>query len=64
MKKRTNVVLDKELLEAAQRATGLKTKKAVIEEALRRLVEAASRYEGRSFMDDWKDVLDEATDGE
>ena len=35
---RTNVVIDDELVEAAKKATGLKTKKAVIEEALRRVV--------------------------
>lgn len=35
---RTNIVIDDELLKEAQEATGLKTKKAVVEEALRRLV--------------------------
>lgn len=34
----TNIVIDDELLKAAQKATGLKTKKAVVEEGLRRLV--------------------------
>jgi Arc/MetJ family transcription regulator len=32
---RTNVVLDQELIEEAMALTGLKTKRAVIEEALR-----------------------------
>jgi len=35
---RTNIVIDDELIKAAQAATGLKTKKAVVEEGLRRLV--------------------------
>ena len=35
---RTNVVIDDELMAKALEATGLKTKKAVIEEALRTLV--------------------------
>lgn len=35
---RTNIVIDEELMKAAQEATGLKTKKAVVEEGLRRLV--------------------------
>lgn len=35
---RTNIVIDDELIKAAQDATGLKTKKAVVEEGLRRLV--------------------------
>jgi Arc/MetJ family transcription regulator len=36
---RTNVVIDEELMAAARVATGLKTKRAVIEEALRRVVQ-------------------------
>ncbi|MHB9038446.1 MAG: type II toxin-antitoxin system VapB family antitoxin [Armatimonadota bacterium] len=35
---RTNIVIDDNLIKAAQDATGLKTKKAVVEEGLRRLV--------------------------
>lgn len=35
---RTNVVIDEELIAEAMRATGLRTKKAVIDEALRTLV--------------------------
>ena len=35
---RTNIDLDTDLVKAAQDATGLKTKKAVVEEGLRRLV--------------------------
>lgn len=36
---RTNVEIDDELMAEALRRTGLKTKKAVIDEALRRLVQ-------------------------
>ncbi len=35
---RTNIVIDDDLVRAAQEATGLKTKKAVVEEGLRCLV--------------------------
>ncbi len=35
---RTNIVIDDDLMAEAMKATGLKTKKAVVEEALRRLV--------------------------
>ena len=35
---RTNIVIDNDLMRAAQEATGLKTKRAVVEEGLRRLV--------------------------
>jgi Arc/MetJ family transcription regulator len=35
---RTNIDIDDELLDEAMRLTGLKTKRAVVEEALRRLI--------------------------
>ncbi|HET6454203.1 MAG TPA: type II toxin-antitoxin system VapB family antitoxin [Armatimonadota bacterium] len=35
---RTNIDIDDELIKAAKEATGLKTKKAVVEEGLRRIV--------------------------
>ena len=35
---RTNIEIDNELMRAAQEATGLKTKKAVVEEGLKSLV--------------------------
>jgi Arc/MetJ family transcription regulator len=35
---RTNIVLDEELLAEAMRRTGIKTKRAVVEEALKTLV--------------------------
>ena len=40
---RTNIDIDNELLDEARTATGLKTKKAVVDEALRRLVRGAQQ---------------------
>ena len=42
---RTNVVIDDRLMEEALAATGLPTKRAVIEEALRRLVQISRQRE-------------------
>lgn len=36
---RTNIVLDEELIAEAMRRTGIKTKRAVVEEALRTLIQ-------------------------
>jgi Arc/MetJ family transcription regulator len=49
---RTNVVLDDDLIREAMRVTGKKTKRAVIDEALRLLVRSKKRvrlsdYEGK-----------------
>ena len=38
MKKRTNIVIDEELIEAGLKATGLKTRKALVDFALRDLL--------------------------
>ena len=35
---RTNIVLDEELVERAQQLTGIKTKRGVVDEALRTLI--------------------------
>lgn len=57
---RTNIVIDDELIKAAKEATGLKTKKAVVEEALRlllrckRQVDAINALEGAA---DWQGDL-------
>jgi len=40
---RTNIVLDDELVEEARRLTGIKTKRALIHEALTLLVETRKR---------------------
>ena len=42
---RTNIDLDDKLIAQAMKATGLKTKKATVEEALRRLVQTERRRE-------------------
>ena len=46
---RTNVVIDDKLMAAALESTGLKTKKAVIEEALRTLVRLKEQEGVRSL---------------
>ena len=40
---RTNIVLDDDLIEEASRITGIKTKKALVQEALRLLIEVKRR---------------------
>jgi Arc/MetJ family transcription regulator len=45
---RTNIDLDEDLMEAAREATGLSTKKAIVEEALRDLV---LRYRQKKAID-------------
>ena len=42
---RTNIVLDEQLVAEAMRRTGIKTKRAVVEEALRTLIQPASQEE-------------------
>ena len=46
---RTNVVIDDDLMAAALESTGLKTKKAVIEKALRTLVQMKAQEKTRSL---------------
>jgi len=46
---RTNVVIDDELMAQAMEYTGLKTKKAVIEEALRTLIQLKLQERVRSL---------------
>ena len=46
---RTNVVIDDELMAAAMESTGLKTKRAVIEEALRTLVQLRAQERVRDL---------------
>ena len=40
---RTNIVLDERLIQRAMRATGLKTKRAVVEAGLRLLIEVKAQ---------------------
>ena len=61
---RTNIVLDDELIAQAQELTGAKTKREVVDIALRRLVEIASSYRAlrklrgriawRGDLDEWR----------
>jgi len=57
---RTNVVLDDELVAEAMRRTGLTTKRAVIEEALRTLVRLKAQESVRSLRGQlhWEGDLD------
>jgi Arc/MetJ family transcription regulator len=62
---RTNVVIDDELMARAMQHTGLKTKKAVIEEALRTLIHLKSQAEVRSLRGklSWEGDLEEMRQG-
>lgn len=57
---RTNVVIDDRLMDDAMAASGLKTKRAVIEEALRRLVQLRRQGEIRKLRGKitWEGDLD------
>jgi len=46
---RTNIVLDDKLIERAQKLTGIKTKRGVVQEALRTLVLLREQGEIRSL---------------
>lgn len=50
---RTNIVIDEKLIAAAQRATGIQTKRAVVEEGLRMLV----RLHRQSAVKAWRGKL-------
>lgn len=58
---RTNIELDEDLMAEAMRVTGLKTKKAAVEEALRRLVTTERRREALKNLAGmgWEGDLDE-----
>ena len=46
---RTNIEIDEELMAAALQSSGLKTKRAVVEEALRTLIRLKAQQEVRSL---------------
>jgi Arc/MetJ family transcription regulator len=46
---RTNIILDETLIERAQKLTGIKTKRAVVQEALRTLILLREQAEVRPF---------------
>jgi Arc/MetJ family transcription regulator len=58
---RTNVVIDDELMAAALKASGLKTKRQAIEEGLRLLVKTRKQARIRRLRGklDWQGSLDE-----
>ncbi|MHB8792789.1 MAG: type II toxin-antitoxin system VapB family antitoxin [Thermoleophilia bacterium] len=58
---RTNVVIDDDLMKSALKQSGLKTKRAVIEEGLRLLVELGRQSNVRAFRGKlkWSGNLDE-----
>ena len=62
---RTNIVIDDALLRKAMRASGLKTKRATIEEALRLYVrtKAQSRILDFAGKVEWEGDLDELRQG-
>ena len=64
---RTNVVIDDELMAQAMKHTGLKTKRAVIEEALRTLIRLKSQENCQptpcSFYSLWKALRAETNAG-
>ena len=62
---RTNVVIDDELMTAALESTGLRTKRAVIEEGLRTLVRLKQQEQVRSLRGtlQWEADLDSLREG-
>ncbi len=58
---RTNIVLDENLIERAQKLTGIKTKREVVQEALRTLILLREQTEVRQFRGKlkWEGNLDE-----
>ena len=62
---RTNIELDDELIAEAMEATGLKTKKATIEEALRRMVTTERRRQAIKELAGigWEGDLDAMREG-
>jgi len=58
---RTNIVLDENLIERAQKLTGIKTKREVVQEALRTLILFREQAEIRQLRGKlkWEGNLDE-----
>lgn len=58
---RTNIVIDDELMEKAMKATGLKTKRAVVEAGLRKLIQLDEQAQIRGYFGKlrWEGDLDE-----
>jgi len=62
---RTNIVIDDQLIAAAMKATGLPTKKAVVEAGLRLLVQVQAQSGVRRLRGkvNWQGDLDESRSG-
>ena len=62
---RTNIVLDEELIDRARKLTGIKTKKQVVQEALRLLIQLKEQEQVRSLRGKlhWEGDLDEMRQG-
>ena len=62
---RTNIVIDDELMEAAMKATGLPTKKAVVEAGLQMLIQVKAQTGVRRLRGKvtWRGNLDEMRSG-
>ena len=58
---RTNIVLDDKLIERAQKLTGIKTKREVVQEALQTLILLREQAEARNFRSklSWEGNLDD-----
>lgn len=58
---RTNIVLDDNLIERAQKLSGIKTKREVVQEALRTFIQLREQAELRSLRGKlkWEGNLDE-----
>jgi Arc/MetJ family transcription regulator len=62
---RTNIVIDDDLMKAALQVSGLKTKRDVVEEALRLLVRRGEQQKIRALRGklNWEGSLDEIRGG-
>ncbi len=62
---RTNIDIDDELMTATMKATGMKTKKAAVEEAMRRTVRQQELREALESLEGigWEGDLDEMRQG-
>lgn len=62
---RTNIELDEDLIECARELTGIKTKRGVVEEALRTLIRLRSQVAVKKFLGKvrWVGDLDEMREG-
>jgi Arc/MetJ family transcription regulator len=62
---RTNIVLDEKLIERARQLTGIKTKKQVVQEALRLLIRLKEQEQIRALRGKlrWEGNLEESRQG-